>query len=78
MLGARSLEDGHRLIHALIESTGCTASLKAIGIKSPEDISALTDGVNTERLGNNPRTFTDESLHAMLRELHAESGGGDR
>ena len=78
LLGARSLEDGRRLIHALIESTGCTASLKAIGIKSPEDISALTDGVNTERLGNNPRTFTDESLHAMLRELHAESGGGDR
>ena len=78
MLGARSVEDGRRLIRTLIESTGRTTSLRTIGIKNPEDIATLADGVNAERLGNNPRAFTDESLHAMLRELHAESGGEDR
>ena len=77
LLGARDVEDGHRIIRALIESTGRTASLNAIGVKRPEDIAALADGVNAERLGNNPRAFTRESLLAMLQVLHAENGDGD-
>ena len=78
LLGARSVEDGRRVIRSLIESTGRTASLRAIGIKNSEDIATLANGVNAERLGNNPRAFTGESLLTMLRELHAEGGGEDR
>ena len=71
LLQATSIEDGRRVIDSLIESTGRSSSLDTIGVKSSEDIKAVADGVNAERLGNNPRAFTSESLLEMLRELHS-------
>ena len=33
------------------------------------DLNGIAEGVNTERLGNNPRSFTRESILFMLRDL---------
>lgn len=71
LLQATSIEDGRRVIDSIIESTGRPASLGDIGVRSAEDILMVADGVNAERLGNNPRAFTPESLLEMLQELHA-------
>ena len=75
LLQAASIEDGRRVIDSIIESTGRPISLEEIGVRSAEDIKMVADGVNAERLGNNPRVFTPESLLGMLQELHARGAG---
>ena len=75
LLQAASIEDGRQIIDSIIESTGQPASLEDIGVRSSKDIQVVADGVNAERLGNNPRAFTPESLLEMLRELHARGAG---
>ena len=75
LLQAASIEDGRRVIDSIIESTGQPASLEDIGVRSSKDIQVVADGVNAERLGNNPRAFTPESLLEMLQELHARGAG---
>ena len=75
LLQAASIEEGRRVIDSIIESTGQPASLEDIGVRSSEDIQMVADGVNAERLGNNPRAFTPETLLGMLQELHARGAG---
>ena len=75
LLQAASIEEGRRVIDSIIESTGQPASLEDIGVRSSEDIQVVADGVNSERLGNNPRAFTPETLLGMLQELHARGAG---
>ena len=76
LLGASNIAEGRERIDALIEATGLTTSLTAIGIADAEALEKLTDGVNAERLGNNPRKFTRAGILAMLQELHARGGPG--
>jgi alcohol dehydrogenase class IV len=42
-------------------------NLKDYGISSEEDIRFIADNVNTERLGNNPRSLTNYELLSILR-----------
>ena len=76
LLGASNIAEGRDRIDALIEATGLTTSLTAIGIRDAEALEKLADGVNAERLGNNPRQFTRAELLTMLQELHSRSGAG--
>ena len=76
LLGAEGIEEGRERIDSLVESTGLTSSLGSIGITDAETLEKLADGVNAERLGNNPRSFTREELLVMLQELHARGGQG--
>lgn len=69
LLGAVDIADGQKKISALIKSVGLATSLAAIGVTSPDDLNGIAEGVNTERLGNNPRSFTRESILSMLRDL---------
>jgi len=76
LLGTTDIEEGRDRIGSLIESTGLTTSLAAIGITGTEALEKLADGVNAERLGNNPRKFTRDGILAMLQELYSRSGPG--
>lgn len=69
LLGATGIDEGREKIDSLIASTGLTTSLASIGATNTEDIESLADGVNTERLGNNPRRLTRESILSMLQDL---------
>ena len=77
LLGASDIEEGRDKIDSFIESTGLTSSLTAIGITGSEALEKLADGVNAERLGNNPRKFSRESILSMLQELQSRSHPGE-
>ena len=77
LLGTTDIEEGRERIDSLIESTGLTTSLTAIGITGAEALEELADGVNAERLGNNPRKFTRDGILSMLQELQSRSHPGE-
>lgn len=77
LLGADDIEAGRRKIDSLIKSAGLSPSIFTLGVKTPEDIEVLAEGVNAERLGNNPRRFSRKNILAMLQELQSRSHPGE-
>lgn len=67
LLECKNVYDGREKIKQLIEDSGLSTNLKAFGIKSEEDAKFIAEKVNTERLGNNPRTLNNSDLLAILR-----------
>ena len=63
---ARETEIG---IRAFVSSIGCPTRLSEIGVTSDEQIQAIVDHVNVERLANNPRRLTAQSLRAILQSI---------
>ncbi len=77
LLGTDDIEAGRQRIDDLIVSAGLSPSICSLGVKTPEDTRLLADGVNIERLGNNPREFSRENIISMLLELQSRSGPGE-
>lgn len=67
LLECKNVYEGREKIKQLIEDSGLSTNLKAFGIKSDEDAKFIAGKVNTERLGNNPRTLNNSDLLAILR-----------
>jgi alcohol dehydrogenase class IV len=55
---------------ALLRRLGLEPSLSGIGAGSRGDRLALAEGVNAERLGNNPVPFTPAGLAQLVQETH--------
>lgn len=66
MLGANDAAGARRRFEVLVASVGLDNTFAGIGAPTDEIRALLLDGVNPQRLANNPRTFTNESLAALL------------
>jgi alcohol dehydrogenase class IV len=50
----------------LIAAVGCPTSLGQVGVTTEEEIEWIAQQVNPERMSNNPRAATPESLVEVL------------
>jgi len=69
LLGCRSPEDAGVRLTGLLEAVGCPTRLSEVGVTTSEQRRAIASGVNTERLGNNPRRMTFESVDELLASI---------
>lgn len=66
LLGCESAAEADRAIRQFVESLGCPTRLSAIGVTTNTQIETIANQVNVERLANNPRRFSEDSLRAFL------------
>ena len=50
-------------------SLGCPTRLADVGVTSDAQIEEIVERVNVQRLGNNPRRFTSDSLRTLLQSI---------
>jgi len=65
-LNASDVQDASNRILKLLKDVGCPASLSEAGITSREQIDRIIAAVNLQRMHNNPRQTTPESLVELL------------
>jgi alcohol dehydrogenase class IV len=56
-------------IRSLLQKIDCPTRLSDVGVRTAADIEFLASQVNTQRLDNNPRRFTQEALIDLLNTL---------
>jgi len=69
LLGVNSVEEARDKILDLMKGIGLVVTLSDVGVTSEEDIKRITENVNLERLNNNPRKVTSDSLKDLLRSI---------
>ena len=67
LLGTDNAAEGCRKIEKLISDIGCPTSLQCIGIETDAQILQIVNGVNEQRLSNNPRRSNSETLLELLK-----------
>jgi len=67
LLGTDNAAEGCRRIEKLISDIGCPTSLQCIGIETDAQILQIVNGVNEQRLSNNPRRSNSETLLELLK-----------
>ncbi|MCC9608985.1 phosphonoacetaldehyde reductase [Blastopirellula sp. JC732] len=66
LLASRTLDEASQKIDSFIAKLGCPTSLQAAGITSRPQIEAIVQEVNAERMSNNPRSSTSDTLLNLL------------
>jgi alcohol dehydrogenase class IV len=66
MLGARSAEESCARLQALMREVGLATTLESLGISSAESRQRILEGVNPERMINNPRAVTSGQLQEIV------------
>jgi alcohol dehydrogenase class IV len=69
LLGFDTASDAERGIQSFVASLNCPTQLSEVGVTSDSRIEELVQSVNVERLANNPRRLTNESLRAILASI---------
>lgn len=69
-LGATDAIASKEIISGLMHSIGLKTQLSKLGIHLEQEIELILDNINIERLGNNPRSFTRESLKRILKNIN--------
>ncbi|MDP6059911.1 MAG: iron-containing alcohol dehydrogenase, partial [Pirellulaceae bacterium] len=69
LLGFETSLDAERGIQRFVASLDCPTQLSEVGVTSDAQIEEIVQRVNVERLANNPRRLTNESLRAILTSI---------
>jgi alcohol dehydrogenase class IV len=69
VLGASDGVEGKTRLRALVERLGLETTLSAVGAASPAARRAIVDGVDADRLGNNPRALDRMQLAAIVESV---------
>ncbi len=69
MLGASDAGEARRFFEDLVGRLGLGNNFDSVGLSPIEARRHVLEGVNLQRLTNNPRTFTDQSLAEMLTTI---------
>lgn len=77
-LGCDSPEATREWLWTLMGRIGLETRLDALGVRTSADRDAVVDGVNIQRLANNPRTLTRDGLQAIIERLCGLPAGGRR
>lgn len=69
-LGAGDAAQADRKINRLMVTIGLQPKLSRLGIKTGEQIETIVkSGVSSERINNNPRKLTEQSVRTMLQKI---------
>jgi len=70
LIGANSIDEASHIITNLMNEIGLKTNLTDLGIRTEEDIDiVIKNGFNPERVKNNPRQLTEDSLREILNEI---------
>ncbi len=69
ILGANDPSEAQALIQAKVSDLGFPNRLSNVGVSNHQEIEAMVDSVNQQRLANNPRRFDRDELRTFLEEL---------
>ena len=69
LLGFETAHDAQRGIQSFVASLDCPTRLSEVGVTSDAQIEEIVQHVNVERLANNPRLLTNDSLRAILASI---------
>lgn len=69
LMGFETTHDTERGIQKFVASLDCPTRLSEIGITSDSQIEKIVERVNIERLANNPRQITSQSLREILQSI---------
>ena len=69
LLDSQTVDAACERISQLVREIGCPSSLVDAGVRDVVELQNLINGVNTERLSNNPRTATPEQLTQLFRKV---------
>jgi alcohol dehydrogenase class IV len=69
LLGFQTAGDAVKGIRKLMKSIGCPTRLSDFGAATDVQIAGIVDGVNVQRLANNPRRLSIQSLTAILQTI---------
>ncbi|QDV70684.1 Aldehyde-alcohol dehydrogenase [Rosistilla carotiformis] len=73
LLEAADVADACQRIEAFFAELGCPSSLAEAGICDDQALRQIVDSVNTQRLSNNPRSASPETLLQLLKGNLAEN-----
>lgn len=69
ILNANDPGEGSSRINELIRSTGLQTTLTGLGISGMKEIEQIALNTNAERLGNNPRKLTQDSMLEIMKRV---------
>jgi alcohol dehydrogenase class IV len=69
LLGVQTASDAERSIRTFVASLDCPTRLAEVGVTTDEQIQEIAESVNAQRLANNPRRLTNQSLIAILQSI---------
>lgn len=69
LLGCEDAYAARAMLTKLMQDIGLVTRLAALGIKTQRHIRLIMDNMNVERLKNNPRSLSRQSLRKILQEL---------
>ena len=69
LLGCPNAAAAGQRLTAFIESLGLPSRLSGVGIRKAADRRKIVEGINLERLANNPRVLTAAALSRILEEI---------
>ena len=68
MLRCQTTEQAATAIREWMQDLGLETNFKALGIQTEQDITQIVDnGFNPQRINNNPRRVTRETLYQVFR-----------
>ncbi|MHC4483030.1 MAG: phosphonoacetaldehyde reductase [Planctomycetota bacterium] len=71
LLGASSVSDARERIDSIIREIGLETRLSLLGLLNREDIETIVaNGCDPDRVKNNPRMLTKETLRGILEEIY--------
>ncbi|MGZ0174146.1 MAG: phosphonoacetaldehyde reductase [Planctomycetales bacterium] len=68
LLGATNAGEARKRFTEIVSKIGCPSSLAEAGITTTDQLQTIVASVNTQRLSNNPRKTTSDSLLELLSE----------
>jgi alcohol dehydrogenase class IV len=75
MLGARDAREAAARLDGIVGEIGLHRDFPRAGITDDSDIQRIAQHVNVERMRNNPRALTEQSLLAVLRAANSGVSG---
>lgn len=69
LIGVEEIAQVEESISSFIESVGMKTTLKDLNADSEKAIDLILEGVNVQRLSNNPRNLTEEQVREILTQL---------
>ena len=69
LLGQKTAADASKAFQAFVASIDCPTRLSEVGVSTEVQLRQIVEQVNVERLANNPRRLSSESLENLLKSI---------
>ena len=69
LLGFKTMPEAQQGLRDFVASLGCPTRLSEVGVETDQQIDEIATSVNLERLANNPRRLTSQSVRTLLESI---------